>query len=73
MILSNQPDSDFYVIALIRGGEKFVWMYRADQTIDLFSSFGVFAALPCYSFTWVDTNNLRAKVLAELAKEGVRR
>lgn len=74
MITNDRLPGDFYAIALQRGKERYVWLYSADKVIDLFSSFGVYAALQCYAFTWIDAANLRAKVLAELAKEsGVKR
>jgi hypothetical protein len=46
--------SDVNILALVRGHEKYVWLYRDDQLSDLQRSFGRAASNPDLSFTWHD-------------------
>lgn len=42
------------VVALIKGPEKYVWLYTAENRAEALRSIGRFASNPELSFTWYD-------------------
>jgi hypothetical protein len=58
---------EFNVLALIKGGERYIFVYDDDSRQPLIDAFRDQAADPCLSFTWFD-----AAVLTEKAKEQAR-
>ena len=50
------------VLALVRGGEKYVFMYRLGQETELLRTFGRYASDQELSFTWYDAAKLSGQV-----------
>lgn len=61
--------SDINVIALSRGSERFVWLYRNEQLGDVLRSFGKFASDPELSFTWWDAATLSKRARSQVAED----
>jgi len=58
---------EFNVLALIKGGERYVFVYDDESRLPLIDAFRDLAADPHLSFTWFD-----AAVLTEKAREQAR-
>jgi hypothetical protein len=52
-LLSTDQD-DLLLLALVKGAERYVWLYSSTEVAELRRSFGRFAAHPELSFTWYD-------------------
>lgn len=50
------------VVALVKGGERYVFLYDNDSTSTLLQTLGRFAADPELSFSWYDAAVLSQKV-----------
>jgi hypothetical protein len=48
------PSRDINVIALVKGGERYVFLYDDDSRAEAISVLGKFAANPELSFSWYD-------------------
>lgn len=57
--------NDVNVLALVKGGERYVFLYDDDQTADVLRALGRHASDPELSFTWHDAALLSKKVRAE--------
>ena len=58
-------DGSINVIALVKGGERYVWLYTDDQRAEALRSMGRFAAREDLSLTWYDAAVLSQKVRQE--------
>ena len=56
------PSRDIKVIALVKGGERYVFLYDDDSRAEAISVLGKFAANPELSFSWYDAAVLGDKV-----------
>lgn len=61
----NNVTEDLQVVALIKGKERYVFMYHDDHAgrLRLLTHLGIFAANPDLSFTWKDAAVLAKKVI----------
>lgn len=57
-----EPDTDVKIIALVKGGERYIWLYTEENRIDVIRQFGRFASDPSLSFDWNDAGMLAQKV-----------
>lgn len=62
--LTDDPDT-MSVLALVKGTERYVFLFVDSQHDELLRQFGRFASNPELSFTWYD-----AAVLAKKMREG---
>jgi hypothetical protein len=56
------PSNDINVIALVKGGERYVFLYDDDSRAEALRVLGRFAANPDLSFSWYDASVLGQKV-----------
>jgi len=56
------PERDINVIALVKGGERYVFLYDDDSRAETIRTLGRFAANPDLSFSWHDAAVLGDKV-----------
>lgn len=56
------PSRDINVIALVKGGERYVFLYDDDSREETLRALGRFAADPELSFSWYDASVLGDKV-----------
>jgi len=47
-------EDDIVVLALVKGEERYVWVYRDDLASEVLGMMGRFAADPNLSFSWRD-------------------
>lgn len=64
-----EPPPDLMVTTLVKGDERYIWIYPPDRWRDTFPTIGRFAADPELDFTWYDAAQLtqRIRILAEHA------
>jgi hypothetical protein len=60
---------EFNVLALIKGGERYVFVYDDDSRTELIDSFRDQAADPRLSFNWFDAAVLTEKVRDQTGEE----
>ena len=60
------------VIAYVKGGERYVWLYHAHERAAVLRSFGRMASNPELSFTWYDAAVLSEKVRRDRDAEGAK-
>jgi len=56
------PARDINVIALVKGGERYVFLYDDDSRAEALKTLGRYAANPDLSFSWYDAAVLGQKV-----------
>jgi hypothetical protein len=56
------PARDINVIALVKGGERYVFLYDDDSRAEVLKTLGRYAANPDLSFSWYDAAVLGQKV-----------
>jgi hypothetical protein len=56
------PSRDVNVIALVKGGERYVFLYDDDSRAEALKTLGRYAANPDLSFSWYDAAVLGQKV-----------
>ena len=56
------PSRDVNVIALVKGGERYVFLYDDDSRAEALKTLGRYAANPDLSFSWYDASVLGQKV-----------
>ena len=56
------PARDINVIALVKGGERYVFLYDDDSRAEALKALGRYAANPDLSFSWYDAAVLGQKV-----------
>lgn len=56
------PARDINVIALVKGGERYVFLYDDDSRAEAIKTLGRYAANPELSFSWYDAAVLGQKV-----------
>jgi len=61
------PDADLDVIALVKGEERYVFLYEESTRVQVVRTFGRFASDPELSLTWFDAAVLSQKVRQESA------
>ena len=64
---SAKPGGDINLLALIKGNERYVFLYSDDRRTDTLRTFGRFACNDDLSFTWHD-----AAVLSQKIREGAK-
>lgn len=67
MTRCTQPHTECTVY--VRGGERYVFLWRAEYAPELYRQFGRFASRGELSLTWSDAAVLTAKVAEYLRKE----
>jgi len=55
-------DTAVNVLCLVKGDERYVWLYDNDQRAEMLRSIGRFAAEPQLEFSWYDAAVLCQKV-----------
>jgi hypothetical protein len=66
-------DEDINVIALVKGTERYIFLYDDKSYEETLKSFGRFALNPELSFTWYDAAVLSQKMRQDVQKRSVRR
>lgn len=61
-IRSRFADDDLNVTALVKGTERYIWLWNNSQRAEVLCSFGRFAADPELSITWYDAACLCQRV-----------
>lgn len=56
------PSRDINVIALVKGGERYVFLYDDESRAEALKTLGRYAANPDLSFSWYDAAVLGQKV-----------
>ncbi|MFM7035280.1 MAG: hypothetical protein ACKOYJ_08910 [Planctomycetia bacterium] len=56
------PSRDINVIALVKGGERYVFLYDDESRAEALRTLGRYAANPDLSFSWYDAATLGQKV-----------
>ena len=56
------PARDINVIALVKGGERYVFLYDDDSRVEALKTLGRYAANPDLSFSWYDAAVLGQKM-----------
>ena len=56
------PSRDVNVIALVKGGERYVFLYDDDSRAEALKTLGRYASNPDLSFSWYDAAVLGQKV-----------
>lgn len=59
---SDQHDDDINVLALIKGNERYVFLYDDSQRAQALRTLGRFASNPELSFSWYDAAVLSQKL-----------
>jgi len=62
------PPPDINVLALVKGTERYVFLYGDKQRTELLRTLGIYASRPDLSFTWFDAAMLSQKVQKAHAK-----
>ena len=60
--------NDINVLALVKGAERYIFLYDDSQRAETLRTFGRFASNPELSFSWYDAAVLSQKVRQEPAK-----
>ena len=60
-------DEDINVLALVKGRERYIFLYGDSQRAEALRTLGKFASNPELSFTWYDAAVLSQKVRANAA------
>ena len=68
---SVDSPSDIELIALAKGNERYVFLYRPDQAVEVRRKFGQFASNPELNFTWCDAAVLSQEVRKRMARRAV--
>ena len=55
-------DDDLNILALVKGSERYVFLYRVDRRADTLRTIGRFASDPELSLTWHDAAVLSQKI-----------
>jgi hypothetical protein len=58
-------------LALVKGTERYVWLYHDEDRADVLRSLGRFASDPELSFTWYDAAVLSQKVHMKAEMEAI--
>ncbi|MHB8897211.1 MAG: hypothetical protein ACYC6Y_00540 [Thermoguttaceae bacterium] len=64
---------DINVLALVKGGERYVFLYDDSSRAETLRTLGRYASNPELSFTWYDAAVLSQKIRQESQKQGVHR
>ncbi len=56
---------DVNILALVKGRERFVFVYDDDQSTEMLRTIGRFASNPELDFTWYDAARLSSKIREE--------
>ncbi len=64
---------DINVLALIKGGERYVFLYDDSSRAETLRTLGRYASNPELSFTWYDAAVLSQKIRQESQKQTVNR
>jgi len=62
----RRKDSDLNVLCLVKGDERYTWIFTDEKRPEVLRSLGVAAANEDLSFTWYD-----AAVLSQKIREGL--
>lgn len=57
--------TDIRTLCLVKGDERYVWNYRADQRSEVLRRLGQYASRSDLSFTWYDAALLSQKIRQE--------
>ncbi|MEY4179634.1 MAG: hypothetical protein RLY70_3208 [Planctomycetota bacterium] len=63
--------NDVTILALVKGQERYVFLFDDAHRTEMLRTLGRFAADPELSFTWSDAVNLSAKVKEAIEDSGV--
>jgi hypothetical protein len=63
--MEPEMNQDINVLALVKGEERYVFLYTAEFKTDILRTLGRFAGNPDLSFTWYDAACLSQKVKGE--------
>lgn len=58
---TTEPD-DVNVLALVKGDEKYVWLFRDEMQGEALRSMGRYASNPDLSLTWYDAAQMSRKI-----------
>jgi hypothetical protein len=59
---ASMLSQDINVLALIKGEERYVFLYNADNRVEMLRTLGRYAADPQLSFNWYDAAVMSKKV-----------
>ncbi len=59
-------NEDLNIVVLVKGTERYVFLYEDEHAVDVLRKFGRFAADPSLSFSWYDAATLSQKVRRDL-------
>jgi hypothetical protein len=62
-VTNRIAESDINVMALVKGTERYVFLWEDGQEAALMNRLGQFAANPSLSFTWYDAATCRQRVM----------
>ncbi|MGI6414109.1 MAG: hypothetical protein ACOX1P_00445 [Thermoguttaceae bacterium] len=64
---------DINVLALVKGGERYVFLYDDSSRAETLRTLGRYASNPDLSFTWYDAAVLSQKIRQESQKHAIHR
>ena len=64
---------DINVLALVKGGERYVFLYDDSRRAETLRTLGRYASNPELSFTWYDAAVLSQKIRQESQKHAIHR
>ena len=59
---AQDDPNDTHLLALVKGSERYVFLYRDDRRAEALRTLGRFASNPALSFTWADAAVLSMKI-----------
>lgn len=59
---ASPKECETHILSLVKGRERYVWLYRDGQRCDVLRSLGHCASNPDLSFTWYDAAVLSQKL-----------
>lgn len=62
MATNRITEDETRIVALVKGAERYVWLYHESRKCEALKSFGRFASDPELSFTWYDAACLSQRV-----------
>ena len=65
---NSPPEGDVNVLALVKGEERYLFLYEDSQQVDALRALGRHASNPDLSFSWYDAAVLSKRIRAEAKK-----
>ena len=71
VLIPRPPKKELNVLVMVKGDERYIFIYSDGFELDTLRTFGRYAACPELSFTWYDAAVLSKRVRALNPPEGI--